>query len=112
MKEWADSGIAVKTVSCNFSRRHFKNPSFARQLAGIADRFGVPHGLLEVEITESIVMEDIYSVRKCFGQLKSWGSSLPSMTLGRAIPRWACLSSLMWMLLSLTAASSVRNRRK
>lgn len=76
MKEWADSGIAVKTVSCNFSRRHFKNPSFARQLAGIADRFGVPHGLLEVEITESIVMEDIYSVRKCFGQLKELGFKL------------------------------------
>ena len=53
VRRWLDEGRPAVTVSCNFSQMHFGHDGFAGQVSEIADRFQVPHHLLEVEITES-----------------------------------------------------------
>lgn len=56
--QWERDGIMASTVSCNFSSQHFERPEFCRRLVEIASRHSVPHELLEVEITESTMLQN------------------------------------------------------
>lgn len=56
--QWERDGIMTSTVSCNFSSQHFERPEFCRRLVEIASRHSVPHELLEVEITESTMLQN------------------------------------------------------
>ena len=62
VRRWLDEGRPAVTVSCNFSQMHFGHDGFAGQVSEIADRFQVPHHLLEVEITESAIADAPESV--------------------------------------------------
>ncbi len=54
-----DQGKKVVTVSCNFSRMHFIKPGFAEKFEEILDRYRVDRELIEVEITETLVIEKL-----------------------------------------------------
>ena len=54
-----DQGQAVVTVSCNFSRMHFVKHDFARRFEAVLEEYHVPKELIEVEITETLVMEEM-----------------------------------------------------
>lgn len=54
-----DSGEKVVTISCNFSRMHFVKPDFAKRFEQVLDAYRIPKELIEVEITETLVMEEM-----------------------------------------------------
>ncbi len=54
-----DRGDAVVAVSCNFSRMHFTKPDFADRFEKVLEEYHVPKELIEVEITETLVMEEM-----------------------------------------------------
>ena len=54
-----DQGQAVVTVSCNFSRMHFVKHDFAKRFEAVLDEYNIPKELIEVEITETLVMEEM-----------------------------------------------------
>lgn len=54
-----DQGQAVVTVSCNFSRMHFTKHDFASRFEAVLEEYDVPKDLIEVEITETLVMEEM-----------------------------------------------------
>lgn len=54
-----DQGEPVVTISCNFSRIHFTKPGFADHLIGVIEESGVPKDLIEVEVTETLIMEEL-----------------------------------------------------
>ncbi|WP_195268096.1 EAL domain-containing protein [Eubacterium sp. 1001713B170207_170306_E7] len=56
LQSWMEQGLPVYPVSCNFSSIHFDREGFTDRVAALADRYGVPHSLLELEITESIIV--------------------------------------------------------
>ncbi len=47
------------TISCNFSRLHFIKDGFVQQFEDVLDQYGIPRELIEVEITETLVMEEL-----------------------------------------------------
>jgi len=49
----------VVPVSCNFSRLHFIKEGFVERFEAIVDKYQVPKELIEVEITETLVMEEL-----------------------------------------------------
>ncbi|MEY8390889.1 EAL domain-containing protein [Lachnospiraceae bacterium 45-W7] len=53
------AGKNVVTISCNFSRLHFLKPDFPERFEEVLNRYGVPKELIEVEITETIVVEEL-----------------------------------------------------
>lgn len=59
LRRHLDQGEPVVTVSCNFSRMHFTNPDFVEHLVGVIEEAGVPKELIEVEVTETLVMEEL-----------------------------------------------------
>ncbi len=73
VRRWLDEGRPAVTVSCNFSQMHFGHDGFAGQVSEIADRFQVPHHLLEVEITESAIADAPESVSSALTELKMRG---------------------------------------
>ena len=70
IRRWLDEGVPVVTVSCNFSQLHFENSGFVGRISEIADRYEVPHRLLEVEITESTIASVSESVAPILMELK------------------------------------------
>ncbi|MDE6739111.1 MAG: EAL domain-containing protein, partial [Lachnospiraceae bacterium] len=53
-----DAGRNVVPVSCNFSRMHFTEDDFPEKFVSIIDKYRIPKELIEVEITETLVVED------------------------------------------------------
>lgn len=58
IKNWIDAGIMPIPISINFSRVHLKNPNFVSDIAAIVSRYKVPPKLIEVELTESTMLDN------------------------------------------------------
>jgi EAL domain-containing protein (putative c-di-GMP-specific phosphodiesterase class I) len=58
LRSWLDNGYKVLPVSVNVSRVHFMNERFASEYINIKDKYKIPDGLIEIEITESVIMEN------------------------------------------------------
>ncbi|MDE7266394.1 MAG: EAL domain-containing protein [Lachnospiraceae bacterium] len=54
-----DAGKNVVPVSCNFSRMHFTEDGFPERFESVIDKYQIPKELIEVEITETLVVEDV-----------------------------------------------------
>ena len=54
-----DEGKRVVPISCNFSRIHFVKENFPEQLEAIMDKYQIPKEYIEVEITETLVVEEL-----------------------------------------------------
>ena len=46
-------GRRVYPISSNFSRMHLYDPAFPDNVAKTVDAYGIPHGLIEIELTET-----------------------------------------------------------
>jgi len=53
-----DAGQGVVPVSCNFSRVHFTADGFPERFEKMMDKYRIPKELIEVEITETLVVEE------------------------------------------------------
>lgn len=71
-------GKPVVTVSCNFSRMHFIKPDFPERFEAVLKRYQVPKELIEVEMTETIVVEELQQqiVKQTIEMLRSKGVRL------------------------------------
>ena len=56
-KQWQDAGLSMK-VSVNLSSRQFNDPDFVDTIQAILTETGLNHGLLELELTESMLMHN------------------------------------------------------
>ncbi|MEG1602418.1 MAG: EAL domain-containing protein [Cloacibacillus sp.] len=95
IKTWLEKGIKPPVVSVNFSRLHLRNERFVDELCEICDRHHVAHTFIEVEITESTMMENeelLYGVldrlhEKGFTvSMDDFGTGYSSLGLLRNIP--------------------------
>ncbi|MDR1126436.1 MAG: bifunctional diguanylate cyclase/phosphodiesterase [Deltaproteobacteria bacterium] len=59
LQRWQTKFSNLKPISCNFSRLHIRNSQFQNSLETIAALYNVPPHILELEITESVAMENI-----------------------------------------------------
>lgn len=53
-----EEGRKMFPVSVNLSRRHFRDPDFLDDFARIAAQYGIPRGVIEFELTESIFFDN------------------------------------------------------
>ena len=56
----------------------------------MADHYGIDPKYIEVEVTESVVVENVDELKGCFQNLKNSVSALRSMILEQDTPRLAC----------------------
>jgi predicted signal transduction protein with EAL and GGDEF domain len=72
-REWLDEGLPVARIAVNVSGQQFVLDDFAATVAGILLETGLPPGMLEVEITESVVMHDEAWAEIALRRLKDLG---------------------------------------
>ena len=73
-----DAGLPVVPISCNFSRMHFVIPGFADRFEAILGKYNISKELIEVEVTETLIMEEMdqQRVKVAFDEIKNRGIHL------------------------------------
>ncbi|MEW6681296.1 MAG: EAL domain-containing protein [Nitrospirota bacterium] len=74
-KTWQNAGLPPARVSVNVSPRQFRQPEFPATIARALDEAGLPPHSLEIEVTESILVEHEPAVLARFAQLHELGVS-------------------------------------
>lgn len=75
-KSLLDEGFAVGHVAVNLSARQFRDRRLVARVGEIIERTGLEARRLELEITESVVMQDVDAVIEKMKQLKALGVQL------------------------------------
>lgn len=57
LAEWRRAGLPAPNVAINLAARHFRLPHLADRITGLLEAYGLPPQALELEITESTLME-------------------------------------------------------
>ncbi|HBA66601.1 MAG TPA: diguanylate cyclase [Methylococcaceae bacterium] len=73
MKEWLDAGFPAMTMAVNLSARQFHQADLVERIAQILQELNLPPELLELELTESMVMESVDSAVEILHKLKRMG---------------------------------------
>jgi diguanylate cyclase (GGDEF)-like protein len=73
---WRRQGLGEVQMAVNLSARQLRQPGLAGQVARLLERFVLPPGLLELEITESAAMEDPEATIRNLRSLKDLGVRL------------------------------------
>jgi len=63
-------------ISVNFSRRHIRETDFTEKLVSLADKYAIPHALIEVEITESAMVGEENAILNWITSIRSAGFSV------------------------------------
>jgi EAL domain-containing protein (putative c-di-GMP-specific phosphodiesterase class I) len=73
---WRSKGIALPHIAVNVSARQFKQKEFVATIESILRAEGVPPHCLELEITESLLIDSISGVEETLQELSSMGIGL------------------------------------
>lgn len=71
--KWLRRGIDVPLVSLNMSRQHLGDEHFCQKFAALVDNLGVPHSYIEIEVTESLLTENLDKLIDTVTWLKAKG---------------------------------------
>ena len=71
-RTWEQAGTPL-SVAVNLSVRQFREPDLVKRLSSIIEASGVSPSLIEVEITESLMMQDPKTASRMLGELRAMG---------------------------------------
>lgn len=89
-----DSGQRVETVAVNVSRLQFYDQDFVQRYIEIREQYQIPPELLEIEFTESIVMDNAQLLLKIVRALKDAGFTCAIDDFGKGYSSLSLLRSL------------------
>ncbi len=73
ISDWLSSGKTCVPISINLSRNNLANSNLSNDIEEVADRFNVPHELIEIELTETGFVDNDNKVKALLEQLKEKG---------------------------------------
>ena len=73
-------------MAVNVSSSQFRSPSFVDDVARVLAITGAPSGQLKLELTESVLVEDMESTIATMEALRAYGVGFRWTTLAPAIP--------------------------
>lgn len=93
-RAWLDAGHVGFTIAINVSPQQLRRPGLAKAVGHALHEFGVPGAMLEIELTESSVMENLKRVQEELAMLKSLGTTLTLDDFGTGYSSLAYLKHL------------------
>ena len=90
-KNWERLKLPLVPVSVNVSARQFQQADFHKRVAEVLARNRVEPSMMELELTEGLVMQDIDAAQRCLRQLKDIGVRISIDDFGTG---HSCLSYL------------------
>lgn len=110
-KQWQQAGWAPFIISVNVSAVQFRSAGIVSSIRDILDETGLDPKYLELELTESIVADDLESTKTILGNLKKLGLSLAIDDFGTGYSSLAYLTRLPFDTLKVDQAF-VRSKDK
>ncbi len=95
MRKWLDGGLQPMKISINCSRVHFRDPGFLAPYIKAAEQYKIDKKLIEIELTESVVLEDVGRLTRIIDKIREtgfgcsmddFGSGYSSLNLIQSIP--------------------------
>lgn len=74
--KWQEEGMGELSVSVNVSVRQFHKKTFPEEVARTLSETGIDPSLLEIEITESVLIQEVEETEKTLDRLKEMGLRL------------------------------------
>ncbi|GAB4209610.1 MAG: hypothetical protein OHK0013_29230 [Sandaracinaceae bacterium] len=93
-RAWEQAGLDVGRVSVNVSALQFARPDFVGTVTRAMRNAGVREGQIELELTESIVMDDVEHVATRLGELRKLGVGVSIDDFGTGYSSLAYLQRL------------------
>ena len=76
MRSWRESGVAVHCVCVNVAATEFTDPAYCDTIEAVCRETGLEPGALCLEITESVLIDDVPGALAAFASLKRVGVQL------------------------------------
>lgn len=109
LKGWIEQGIRPIPVSVNFSRNQLGNSDFVESLCVIADKHGIAHELLEVELTESVIIENEDTLQTVLKKLHGAGFKLAMDDFGTGYSSLGMLKNIPVDIIKIDRSFFVSN---
>jgi diguanylate cyclase (GGDEF)-like protein/PAS domain S-box-containing protein len=93
-RRWHDAGLRGVPVAVNLSTRQFQGTDFVDSVADALDASGLPGHLLELELTERMLVDDLPDIGAKLAELKSLGIRLSVDDFGTGYSSLGQLKSL------------------
>jgi EAL domain-containing protein (putative c-di-GMP-specific phosphodiesterase class I) len=74
--EWQEAGLPPVKIGVNMSARQFQDPFMPAQVSNVLRRTGLHPSLLEIEVTESLLMQDVDGAVSRMHELNAQGVKL------------------------------------
>ncbi len=84
IRETLDQGFTVYPISLNVSRSHIQNKNFIHQFTELINEYNVPVELIELEVTESMFVEDRETLISFIEDIKQLGITVSIDDFGTA----------------------------
>ncbi|MGN0649381.1 MAG: EAL domain-containing protein [Oscillospiraceae bacterium] len=110
IKRWMRCGYDVPLISLNVSRHHLKDDSFPKKLNSLVDALGVPHEKIELEITESMLAENLNTLVEIMKELKSTGFRISVDDFGSGYSSLNLITLLPFDTLKIDGGFFLRNK--
>lgn len=94
IKKWIEAGVIPTVVSVNFSRLHLSNKSFVKEIIDTVDRYGVDRKYIEIEITESVIYDNIDTFEGILNKLHKAGFTMSMDDFGSGYSSLGILKNL------------------
>lgn len=73
LRDWSDRGVPIVTMSVNISARQFRDVDFVGNFLETLARYAIPPHWLEIELTESCIVEEPHEVAHKLTELAARG---------------------------------------
>lgn len=93
-RRWLDSGLAPLTIAVNLSARQFETEQLASEIQTVLASTGLTPQALELEVTESMAMEDVERSIRTLHALKALGTRISVDDFGTGYSSLAYLRRL------------------
>ena len=101
IRGWLDEGRKAVCVSVNLSRCNLGDPELKNRIIGTIERYDLPPGMVEIEITETTSDVSFHELQKLVSGLREAGISCSMDDFGTGYSSMSALSEIPWTYLKI-----------
>lgn len=110
IKRWMRAGIEAPLISLNVSRHHMMDDTFPDKICALVDNLGVPRSKIELEITESMLTENMNKLLDSMTCLKNAGFHISVDDFGSGYSSLNLITLLPFDTLKIDGGFFLRNK--
>jgi len=94
IQDWRGKGFEDFAISINLSTKEVLEKGFSEKISSTLNRYNIPENMLEVEITETALMQDLSAAQKTLGEIQALGVKISLDDFGTGYSSLSYLQNL------------------